>query len=83
MLDIWTSADAIVYGQLDVLKWARENNYPWDDKCLYKCAIAHKRLDIFNWLRENGCSWDNSIYIKAKKNGEDNIVRWLEENKLI
>lgn len=24
MLDIWTSVDAIVYGQLDVLKWARE-----------------------------------------------------------
>ena len=44
-------------GHLEVLKWARENDCPWDE---YTCRAAAKggHLETLKWARENGCPWD-------------------------
>jgi hypothetical protein len=44
-----------------VLKWARANDCPWDEKtCAYaaKGDQAVRHLKILRWARENGAPWD-------------------------
>ena len=44
-------------GHLEVLKWARENDCPWDEgTCM--CAAKGGHLDVLKWARENDCPWD-------------------------
>ena len=46
-------------GYLNILKWARKNYYPWDEKT---CTNAAKNghLNILKWCRKNKCtvSWN-------------------------
>lgn len=37
-------------GRLDVLKWLRDNNYPWDEKTFY-CAAVSGKIELLEWLR--------------------------------
>jgi hypothetical protein len=41
-------------GHLEVLKWARANDCPWDFRT---CAFAAKggHLETLKWARANGC----------------------------
>ncbi len=42
---------------LEVLKWARENNCPWDKlTCSYAASNGH--LEVLKWARANNCPWD-------------------------
>ena len=52
-----TCAGAAEGGQLEVLKWLRENGCPW---CERTCMSAAKggHLEILKWARENGCPWN-------------------------
>jgi len=52
-----TCANAAEGGHLEVLKWARENGCPWDERT---CANAAEggHLEVLKWARENGCPWD-------------------------
>jgi hypothetical protein len=55
-------------GHLEVLKWARENGCPWDEKtCAHAARGGH--LKVLKWARENGCPWDE---IDVRVRGE----RW-------
>jgi hypothetical protein len=54
------------YGNLDILKWARSNNYFWDSYTL-KCAAKNGHIDVLKWAKSNGCSWNNSIQIIAEQ----------------
>lgn len=46
-------------GDLDMLKFARENGCPWDEKtCML--AAENDNLDVLKWARENGGPWDES-----------------------
>ena len=51
-----TSADAAFGGHLEVLKWARENDCPWDEETCAGAA-AHGHLEVLKWARANGCPW--------------------------
>jgi hypothetical protein len=43
-------------GHLEVLKWARAKDCPWDEKtCAYAAKGGH--LEVVKWARENGCPW--------------------------
>lgn len=48
--DEYTSARAAKNGDLETLKWLRENGCPWDTKCR-RTTHAH----IQTYLDENGC----------------------------
>jgi len=48
------SKEAAASGNLDLLKWGRENGCPWDEwTCTLAAAGGH--LDTLQWARENGC----------------------------
>ena len=49
--------DSVKFGNLKLLKWARENGYSWSQKTC-ELAAACKRVEILKWLRENGCPWN-------------------------
>ena len=49
-------AGAAAGGYLEVLKWARENDCPWDKETC-KWAAENGHLEILKWAREQGCPW--------------------------
>ena len=54
-------------GNMDILKWLKENGYNWEPGT---CAAAAREghLEALKWLRENGCEWDrNSMNAVAQK----------------
>ena len=50
-------ASAARGGQFEVLKWARANDCPWDERTC-ECAAAGGQLEILKWAEENGCPMD-------------------------
>jgi len=47
-------------GHLAVLRWAREQDCPWDeDTCAFAAAGGH--LAVLQWAQEHGCPWDKSL----------------------
>ncbi len=41
-------------GYLKIMKWARDNNCPWDRwTCSYAAKNGH--LEVLKWARENNC----------------------------
>jgi hypothetical protein len=39
---------------LQILKWARENNCPWDTKTCYQ-ANKNGHSEVLKWAVSNGC----------------------------
>lgn len=71
--------DAVRGGQLDILKWLRQRNCPWDyDVCLG--AASRGYIDIIKWAHENGCPCSTYTYICAIENNQLDILKWLYEN---
>jgi len=55
ILEVWTFAKAAKGGYLDVLKWAREDQCPWDlDTLAYAARGGY--FDMLKQARENGAS---------------------------
>ena len=71
--------DAARGGHLDVLKWARENDCPWDK---WTCAFAAEggHLEILKWARENGCPWDEGTCSYAAYGGHLDVLQWARAN---
>lgn len=51
-LDADTFVSAIAGGQLETLKWLRENNCPWNERSR-SYAARYRHFEIVKWLREN------------------------------
>ena len=66
-------------GHLEVLKWARRNGCPWDEKT---CAEAARggHLEVLRWARENGCPWDEMTCARAANGGHLEVLQWLRQN---
>ena len=66
-------------GNLEALKWAKENGCPWDK---WTCADAAENghLKIIKWARENGCPWDKWTCARSAKNGHLEVLKWAREN---
>lgn len=71
-------------GNLEILKWLKENQYPWDNFTC-KCAINNNHFELLKWMINNGCPWDtNDDYhalcgIAAEK-GQLNWIQWIISN---
>jgi len=66
-------------GQLEVLKWARANNYPWDaNTCTELAKNGH--LEMLKWARANGCPWDAKTCSEAAQNGHLEVLKWARAN---
>ena len=72
-------AVAAEVGNLDVLKWLRENECPWDRwTCAY--AAEHGHLEMLKWARENDCPWDEATCAFAADSGHLETLKWAREN---
>ena len=66
-------------GHLELLKWARDNNCPYD---VWVCAGAamNGHLEVLKYLHENGYEWDAWACTRAAKNGHLEILKYLHAN---
>jgi hypothetical protein len=72
-------------GNLDVLKWARKRQIPWNESI---CAAAakilphkeHSSLEVLKWLREVGCPWNHQTCTNAVKFRNFETLQWAREN---
>jgi hypothetical protein len=49
-----TCSGAAEHGHLEVLKWAREHDCPWDEgTCV--AAADNGNLEVLRWAIEHGC----------------------------
>src|SRR5687767_10642909 len=61
-------------GHLNVLKWARRNDCPWDSNTANEAYLYYRKtIDILvlQWVLENGCPWE--IEEQFKKNYIDTL----------
>jgi hypothetical protein len=66
-------------GQLETLKWARENGCPWDRETCWNAANRGS-LEVLKWAHANGCpGLDAEICWRAQMGGHLEVVRWLNE----
>ncbi len=68
-----------IFGHLDILKWARENNYYWDSLICSNAAF-NGHFEFLKWARENGCNWTTNTCSYAARNGHLEILKWAREN---
>ncbi len=66
-------------GYLKLLKWARENGYPWD---IWTCTIAAEggHLHVLKWIRANGGPWGIWSCKRAAEYGHLEVLQWLRAN---
>lgn len=68
-------------GNLELLKWAREQGCPWDSST---CSAAARsgNLGMLQWLREdeNDCPWDEDTCLSAAKGGFVEVLKYAYEN---
>ena len=72
-----TCANAAYRGDLEMLKWARDNDFPWDD---YTCSSAAEggELEALQWARKHGCPWNKNECMKyASAMDHTNVVDWI------
>jgi hypothetical protein len=68
---------------LEVLKWLREQDCPWDAAtCAYAARGGH--LEVLKWAREHGCPWQEDIVDSnrdccalASQGGHLEVLKWL------
>lgn len=67
---------AIEYGHLNVLQWATENGYNFEE---WTCEAAARcrRLDMLKWLNENRCEFHVVVCDEAAWNEDTEILLWL------
>ena len=76
---------AAFYGHLELLKWAREHNCPWDEDTCERAAFRG-HLELLKWARANGCPWDKQRCLETGPNYSVSIYRraevrrWVEEH---
>ena len=56
-LCMWAAGE----GQLEILKWLHENDFPWDEERRARAALGG-HLEVLQWLRANGCPWNENTY---------------------
>lgn len=64
---------------IGVLKWARANKCPWDER---SCALAARggHLDILQWCRTNDCPWNEMTCAWAAAEGHLGLLQWARAN---
>jgi hypothetical protein len=77
--DTWICSCAARMGHLEMLQWARQNDYPWNEAtCLFAAKNGH--LDVLKWARGKGCPWDEQTCANAAEHGHLDVLKWAHEN---
>ncbi len=73
---------AISNGNLDNMKWLKENGCPLNKENIYVAAL-YGNLDNIKWLLQNKCPCDELIFKFAVMNGKLNNMKWLLKLKYV
>ena len=63
---------------LNIVKWLKENNCPWDDSIFF--IAQNGNLNMMKWSKENNCPWYKWTFSEAANNGNLENMKWLLEN---
>mmetsp|Transcript_45129 Transcript_45129/g.111916 ORF Transcript_45129/g.111916 Transcript_45129/m.111916 type:complete len:296 (-) Transcript_45129:14-901(-) len=66
-------------GNLNVLRWARDNGCPWDAQTSHAAAEGG-HLNLLRWARRNGCSFNWLTCWPAARGGHLGVLRWARAN---
>ena len=69
--------EAAARGDLETLKWIRENGGEWTEWAANNAA-ANGHLETLKWIRANGGEWTSSAADGAAANGHLEIVEWIK-----
>ncbi|GFH47591.1 hypothetical protein CTEN210_04066 [Chaetoceros tenuissimus] len=65
---------------LEVLKWLRQHDCPWDEKTC--CSLALRdNLNALKWARNEGCLWDADTFASAAGTGNIEILEYCLANR--
>jgi hypothetical protein len=70
---------AVENNRLDILKWARQNQYPIDESSTIE-AINSGNLEILNWLKENDGIFTKDANNYAIISNKIDILEWIQKN---
>lgn len=70
---------AAEHGHLELFKWARANDAPWNKRSTTLAAM-NGHLEILQWAREHGCPWDEAVCREASLAGHMHVLQWAKEN---
>ena len=74
-----TFALAASYGRIDVLKYLKDSDCPWDSiGCSY--AAARGYVDVLQWLRSNDYSWDALTCVYAARHNQLPALKFALDN---
>jgi len=75
----YTFAEMAKNGNLENMKWLKENGCSWNELTFFNAA-KNGNLENMKWLKENGCPWNEWTFRCAARNGNLENIKWLEEN---
>ena len=78
---IWnnTTLFAARNGHLDCLKYAHENECPWDPKTTLRASM-YGHLDCLKYAHENGCPWNEETTSHASISGQLDCLKYAHKN---
>ena len=65
-------------GHLHILRWARENDCPWNAWTTSRAAEGG-HLDTLRWAIANGCPFGDETCRRAAQGGHLEVLQWLRE----
>ena len=73
-----TSVSKVV-GGVALLRWARANGCPWNERtCATAAAGGH--LEVLQWAHDNECPWDERTCALAAMGGHLAVLQWARAN---
>lgn len=71
------------HGQLHILEWIIENDFPYNTNDLYRSSIRGGHIDIFKWLLSKNIVlsdlYKDSLCLFAVYGGQLSTLKWLRE----
>jgi len=67
-------------GNINILKFLRENGCSFDRERNYEYAIQRGHLKVVKYLHQNGCPWDEYSCYTAAREGHLEILKYLHDN---
>jgi len=65
-------------GNVEMLKWMKENGCPWDEEVTATAAV-NGNVEFLKWAVENGCPYNE---YRALWDAPEHVVVWARENGL-
>ena len=66
-------------GQLEILKWLRENDFPWNEETCARAALFG-HLELLQWAHENGCPWKQNTCSATAEGRHLEVLQWARAN---